>query len=139
MIRWLRSSFPVVAAVVAFLGVAYLVTQPRGPSGTPAVLSRTLRGAVERDLPLQVAVHDLIESAQLPTRIRICRALANRTIVLDIRDGENVSAVLDNLAGQVGAHVALTVRQLLDPAEPTILCPDSGVADYLTIGPNHKQ
>jgi hypothetical protein len=131
---WSGFLFPALLAVAAFAAVQYLAALYSGPAEHSRLFDQPVRGVPERGVELQVAVHDLIEVAPEPTRIRVCRLLADRSVTVQGGTLKPLSAALDELAGQVGARVVLAVARAEDEPLPTILCPEGHAGDYLVIG-----
>ena len=136
MSRWfIRAALPVLLGVVAFIVVEYLDGSWRSHRTTlEPMLNQPVDALTARHVPLQVAVHDLAESASADTAIRICRSLADRLVRLDVVHPQPLHAVLESLAAQVGSTLTVAnTRQRGDRVLPTMLCPD-GSGDYLVIG-----
>jgi hypothetical protein len=136
MSRWfVRAVLPIILGVFAFIVVEYLNGSRRGDrTDLDPLLNQPIDALTVRNVPLQVAVHDLIESAAAGTAIRVCRSLADRPVSLAVAHPQPLHAVLESLAAQVGVTPALAnTRQPGDRVLPTIPCPD-GSGDYLVIG-----
>jgi hypothetical protein len=59
-----------------------------------------------RDHPLQVVVHDLLETAPRRGAVRVCRALAGKAVRLETGAPLPLGEILEQLAGQVGSDLA---------------------------------
>ena len=126
---------PAALGVAAFVVVDQVALRHGGSlaDGSHAV-NQPIRALADRTVPLQVAVHDLIEVAPSPTTIRVCRSLASQSVTMHVAGSEPMSKVLRDLASQVGGEVVLATESPRSPALPTILCPGGRSGDYLNIG-----
>lgn len=136
MSKWfVRAALPVILSIFAFILVEYLNgSRRREPTAPDPMLNQLVQAVTVRDVPLQVAIHDLIESAPAGTAIRVCRSLADRPVSLQVAGPQPLHAVLERLAAQLGTTPALaSTRRRGDRVLPTLPCPD-GSGDYLVIG-----
>jgi uncharacterized protein (DUF2236 family) len=132
--RLVRAALPVALGVFAFIFVGYLSGwRPANRATSDAMWNQRIEAFTVHDVPLQVAVHDLTESAKPGTAIRVCRSLAARLVTMELTSPQPLPAVLDRLAAQVGVASTLATSRLENRALPTIQCPD-GPGDYLVIG-----
>jgi hypothetical protein len=124
---------PVVVGVAAFVAVEQLMTpRDRGGSIADPGLEIPVQPRPSSRLPLQVAVHDLLESARSGPAVRVCRRLAERTVTLVVTHPVPLREVLTDLARQAGARLVVATTPRDARPLPTIACPTAG--DYLTIG-----
>ena len=132
--RFVRAALPVALGVSAFIGVGYLSGwRPGNRATSDAMWNQRIDAFAVHNVPLQVAVHDLTESASPGTAIRVCRSLATRLVSMELASPQPLPAVLDSLAAQVGGASTFATSRFEDRALPTIRCPD-GPGDYLVIG-----
>jgi hypothetical protein len=132
--RVVRTALPIVTGVLAFTIVGYLSgrRRERGPAAD-ALLNQPIDNLAVRNVPLQVAIHDLIESAPGEAAVRVCRSLADRPVSVEMAHTEPLHAVIERLAAQVGVAPVPTIGQQGHRVLLTIPCPD-GPGDYLVIG-----
>ena len=129
-----RVAAPVFLGVVAFVLVSYFTGMPRRDrSWLPQILDRPIPSLTITNVPLQVVVHDLLESIPAGPAVRVCRAVANQPVTVNMEYPEPLRVVLENLATQVGVHLVLASGQPSARTLPTMLCPN-GVGGYLVIG-----
>jgi hypothetical protein len=86
-----------------------------------------------QDRPLQVVIHDLLETAPRGGAVRVCRALAGKAVRLETEVPLPLGEILERLAGEVGSDLAPAARGASGPALPTLRCPGE-VGDHLVIG-----
>jgi hypothetical protein len=98
------------------------------------LIDRPTGGITEHDVPLQVAVHDLVERVGPPTTINVCRTVVNSTVALSGDEVRTLGTALEALASQVGTSVVFAAAGVNAPGLPTIRCPDGRPGDYVTIG-----
>ena len=132
--RIARGTLPIIVVLLAFAAIGYLTGSPRGSRSTlESMLDGPIQPLSASQVPLQVVVHDLIESVPMGLTIRVCRSLANRPVDVTVRHPEPLRNVLENLATQVGSRLVFTTSRQDNRALPTILCPGEG-GDYIVIG-----
>jgi hypothetical protein len=132
---WALVLIPVALGVGTFLGVTLLrswIARDHGDAWR--TLGRPIGGFAEHDVPLQVAVHDLVERVGTPATVNVCRTVANRAVTLSGDKAQTLETALEALANQVGTSVILGERRVEGSELPTILCPGGQPSDYVTIG-----
>jgi len=84
--------------------------------------------------PLQVVVHDVLESAPRGGTVRVCRALADDPVALETHETLPLGEVLRAVAREAGTDLtAARSTDWLSELLPTIRCPGE-TGDYLVIG-----
>jgi hypothetical protein len=124
----LAATLPFVLALAACRGA------PEEAPAIAGVMDRAVAPPALADVPLQVAVHDLIEVAGSDVSIRVCRGLADRRVSVAASPPRPLRDVLDDLAAQTGGALILAQTPSDERALPTIRCAESGAADYFVIG-----
>jgi hypothetical protein len=122
-----------VLGILAFAVVTY-VTDKRGERSpaADALLTQPIRSFTAHNVPLQVAVHNLTESAG-GAAVRVCLALADRSVSVEVTRTEPLHTVIEALAAQVGVTPLPAIDQHEHRLLLTIPCPN-GPGDYLVIG-----
>ena len=137
---WSRVLAPAGLAVLAFVVVQLLTMRYGIPRPDRSWTDLQPVHAVDgTSVALQVAVHDLVEASPRPIAVRVCRSLANQPVAIRARPTDTLSAILGNLARQLGTDVTLGIEKPQDAALPTIVCPAGRAGDYLTIGTTAPQ
>lgn len=78
---FVRAALPVILGVFAFIVVEYLSQSQRGDrTALISMLNQPIDVLTVRNVPLQVAVHDLIEFASTGTAIRVDRLRIGRCV-----------------------------------------------------------
>jgi hypothetical protein len=130
----IRAALPLLLAIAAFVVVTYVTERwrPERSSDSPS-LDQPVRDVAFHGVPLQVAVHNLVEHASSGTAIRVCRSLTSQRVNVTVAEPQSLRAVLETLAAQAGSRLVVAVVRSDRRPLPTIPCP-SEPGGYVVIG-----
>lgn len=126
-----RAALPFLLGVGAFVAIGFGVDALRH-RGDDRLLDRTIHTTRAETVPLQVAVHDVVEALPAGGGVRVCRALADRPVTVDRAGDVTARVLLAMFAAQTGGTLALGVVRPGDRPLPVIECPQPS-GGYLLI------